>query len=67
MTAGDDEIEAEARAMLRERLERTTWFRNGLTEEQRQAAVEQEVEARWHLFIHDAIKRLEKQRGSAHS
>jgi hypothetical protein len=66
-TTGDDEVESEARAMLRERLERTSWFRDGLTAEQRQAAVEQEVEARWHLFIHDAIERLEKQLGSARS
>jgi Mg-chelatase subunit ChlI len=64
---GDDEIEAEARAMLRERLKRTSWFRTGLTPEQRQAAVEQEVEARWHLFVQDAIKRLQKERGSGRS
>ncbi len=44
--------------MLRERIERTPWFQNGMTRKQRQAAIEREVDRTWHLFIFDAVQRL---------
>ena len=44
--------------MLRERIERTPWFQNGMTKKQRQAAIEREVDRTWHLFIFDAAQRL---------
>jgi hypothetical protein len=43
---------------LRERIEATPWFRIKMTQEQRQAAIEREVDAYWHLFIADAAERL---------
>jgi hypothetical protein len=56
--AGDNLIASTARALLRERIEATPWFRIKMTEEQRRAAIEREVDAYWHLFIADAAERL---------
>ena len=56
--AGDNLIQSTARALLRERIEATPWFRIKMTQEQRQAAIEREVDAYWHLFIADAAERL---------
>ncbi len=57
-TVRNEDIEHEARTMLRERIERTPWFQNGMTKKQRQAAIEREVDRTWHLFICDAAQRL---------
>jgi hypothetical protein len=57
-SAGDNLIASTARALLRERIEATPWFRIKMTEEQRRAAIEREVDAYWHLFIADAAERL---------
>jgi hypothetical protein len=57
-TVSDAEVEIEARAMLRERIERTPWFQHGMTRKQRQAAIDREVDRIWHLFISDAAQRL---------
>ncbi len=54
----NEDIEIEARAMFRERIERTPWFQNGMTRKQRQVAIEREVDRTWHLFIFDAVQRL---------
>ena len=56
--AGDNLIESTARALLRERIEATPWFRIKMTQEQHRVAFEQEVDAYWHLFIADATQRL---------
>jgi hypothetical protein len=56
--AGDNLIEATARALLRERIEATPWFRIKMTQEQRRAAIEREVDTYWHLFVADAAERL---------
>jgi hypothetical protein len=56
--AGDNLIQSTARALLRERIEATPRFRIKMTEEQRRAAIEREVDAYWHLFIADAAERL---------
>jgi hypothetical protein len=56
--AGDNLIESTARALLRERIEATPWFRIRMTLEQRRTAIEREVDAYWHLFIADAAERL---------
>jgi hypothetical protein len=57
-SAGNNLIESTARALLRERIEATPWFRIKMTQEQRQAAIEREVDAYWHLFVADAAERL---------
>jgi hypothetical protein len=57
-TIGNDDVELEARAMLREMIERTAWFHHGMTKEQRQAAIEQDVDRHWPLVVRDAAKRL---------
>ncbi len=54
----DEEVEIEARALLREKIERTPWFRRGMTQAQRQNTIEREVDRLWHLFVHDAAQRL---------
>ncbi len=56
--AGSNLLEATARALLRERIEATPWFRIRMTQEQRRAAIEREVDAYWHLFVADAAQRL---------
>ncbi|MBL0408504.1 hypothetical protein JKG68_32085 [Microvirga aerilata] len=56
--AGDNLIESTARALLRERIEATPWFRIRMSQEQRQAAIEREVDTYWHLFVADATERL---------
>lgn len=55
----DDDIEALARAMLRDTIERSGWYPS-LRGEFRQARIEQDVELHWHLMINDARKRLEQ-------
>ena len=57
-TIGNDDVELEARAMLREMIERTAWVHHGMTKEQRQAAIEQDVDRHWPLVVRDAAKRL---------
>ena len=57
-TISNEDIEIEARTMLRERIERTPWFYYGMTRKQRQAAIEREVDRTWHLLIFDAVQRL---------
>jgi hypothetical protein len=54
----DEDVEIEARAMLREKIERTPWFQKGMTRAQRQNTIEREVDRLWHLFVHDAAQRL---------
>ena len=56
--AGDNLLESTARALLRERIEATPWFRSKMTQEQRRSAIEREVDTYWHLFIADAAERL---------
>ena len=56
--AGDDLIEVTARALLRERIEATPWFRIRMSQEQLRAAIEREVDTYWHLFVADAAERL---------
>ncbi len=57
-TAGDNLIEFTARALLRERIEATPWFRIRMTQDQRRTAIEREDDAYWDLFIADAAERL---------
>jgi hypothetical protein len=54
----NDDVEFEARAILREMIERTAWFHHGMTREQRQAAMEEDVDRHWPLVARDAAKRL---------
>jgi hypothetical protein len=50
------EIEALARAMLRQRIEQTPWFRMRMTAKQRQAAIQRDVDEHWRLFVPDAVR-----------
>ena len=54
----NDDVELEARAMLREMIECTAWFHHGLPEKQRQVAIEEDVDRHWPLVVRDAAKRL---------
>jgi hypothetical protein len=58
----DDEIEAEARAMVRRMIEESGWYPK-LRGEFRQARIDQDVNRMWHLMINDARKWLEQGRG----
>jgi hypothetical protein len=55
----DDDIAAEARAMVRQMIEESGWYPK-LRGEFRQARIDQDVETMWHLMINDARKRLEQ-------
>jgi hypothetical protein len=57
-TIGNDDVEIEARIMLRDMIERTAWFHHGMTEEQRRHSIEQDVDRHWPLLASDAAKRL---------
>ena len=55
----DEEIEAEARTILRETIERSGWYQN-LRQAERELLIAQDVDRHWHLMITDAMKRLEQ-------
>ena len=55
----DEEIEVEARALLRETIERSGWYPT-LHGEKRQQRIAQDVDLHWHLMVPDARKRLEQ-------
>jgi hypothetical protein len=57
-TIGNDEVEIEARIMLREMIERTAWFHHRMSREQRQDTIEQDIDRHWPLFVSDAAQRL---------
>ncbi len=57
-TIRNDEVEAEARALLREQIDRSPWFREGLTDTERQKRISLEVDAWWHLKVEEAAQRL---------
>lgn len=53
----DEDIEAEARLMLREKILQSGWYRN-VSESERERLIEQDVERYWHLCINEAAARL---------
>jgi len=55
----DKEIEAKARAMLRETIERSGWY-PALRGKERRELIERDVERHWHLMMADAAKCLER-------
>jgi len=59
-TAGCNLLESTARALLRKRIKATPWFRVKMSQEQRRAAIEREVDTYWHLFIADAAEWLRR-------
>ncbi|ANY77195.1 hypothetical protein BB934_02340 [Microvirga ossetica] len=59
----DKEIEAKARSMLRETIERSGWY-PALHGPKRKQLIERDVEQHWHLMTTDARKCLEQCRKS---
>jgi hypothetical protein len=57
----DEAVEAEARAILREAIQRSNWYPY-LSEEERNRRIEQDVEANWPLMLADARKCLEQRK-----
>jgi hypothetical protein len=55
----DEEIEAMARAMLRETIQRSGWYPT-LREKERQMLIERDVEHHWYLMTADARRALER-------
>ena len=55
----DEEIEAEARALLRDAIERSGWYPN-LHGKERQERIEQDVDLHWPLMLSEARKRLDQ-------
>jgi hypothetical protein len=58
-TLHDEEIEAEARAMMRETIERSGWYPT-LRKKERELLIEQDVDRHWHLMLSEARKRVEQ-------
>ena len=61
-TTREDEIEATARALLRETIERSAWYPS-LRRVEREKRIAQDVDLHWHLMLSEARKRLEQGRG----
>ena len=57
----DEEIEAEARVILREMIERTGWY-PALRKAEREKLIERDIEYHWHLVRAKAVRRLEQRR-----
>jgi hypothetical protein len=58
----DEEIEAKARAMMRETIERAGWYPT-LRRKERELLIAQDVDRHWHLMISEARKTLEQCQG----
>jgi hypothetical protein len=54
---GPDQVEAEARALLKEAIERSGWY-PVLSPTERDKRIEQDVERYWHVMAQDAAQRL---------
>ena len=59
-TTREDEIEATARALLRETIERSGWYPS-LRRIEREKRIAQDVDLHWHLMLSEARKRLDSQ------
>lgn len=57
VTLRDDDIVAEARSLIRERIQESGWYPN-FSREERSRLIEQDVERHWHLMIKEATRRL---------
>ena len=57
-TISNDQVEALARQLLWEHIDRSPWFREGLTDVERQSRIQREVDAWWHLKVEEAAHRL---------
>ncbi|QRM35842.1 hypothetical protein [Microvirga sp. VF16] len=55
----DEEIEAKARVMMRETIERSGWYPT-LRREDRELLIAQDVDRHWQLMIAEARKMLEQ-------
>ena len=55
----DDEIEAKARALLRETIERAGWYPS-LRRIERDKRIEQDIDLHWRLMVPEARKRFER-------
>jgi hypothetical protein len=62
-TTRDDEIEAEARALLRETIQSSRWY-SSMPEEKRHHLIEGDVDRHWPVIIQEARKRLEQRQTS---
>jgi hypothetical protein len=55
----DEEIEAKARAMMRDTIERSGWYPT-LRKKDRELLIQQDVDRHWHLMIDEVRKTLEQ-------
>jgi hypothetical protein len=55
----DEQIEAEARTMMRASIEKSGWYPS-LRGEARRRRIEQDVDLHWHLMLPKARERLEQ-------
>jgi hypothetical protein len=55
----DEQLEAEARAMMRATIEKSGWYPS-LRGEARQRRIEQDVDLHWHLMLPKVRERLEQ-------
>lgn len=56
-TLRGEEIEAEARTLIRQMIQNSGWY-PGLQEEDRRRRIEEDVDRHWHLMIKEATRRL---------
>lgn len=53
----NEDIEAEARTLIRERIQNSGWY-PGMREDERTRRIEEDVDRHWHLMIKEAARRL---------
>jgi hypothetical protein len=58
VTISNNQVEALARQLLWEQIDRSPWFREELTDAERQSRIQREVDAWWHLKVEEAAHRL---------
>ena len=54
----NEDIEAEARALLRKQLQDSAWY-PGMREDDRRKRIEQDVDRYWYVKVGEAVQRLE--------
>lgn len=57
VTPRDEEVEAEARTLIRQRIQDSGWYPD-LHGEDRTRRIEEDVDRHWHLMIKEATRRL---------
>ena len=62
VTFTDEEVETEARSLIRKRIQKSGWYPD-LSSEERRRRIREDVDRHWHLMIDEATRRLSERSG----